>query len=201
MGLLPPPLKNQIPSILVKCKPYILGTKYGRFPDFQMLSIIVSPPPADQTWAALLVFVCLQDNSWTAQPIQTKFSHKNLNWNSSAMYENGHHRSLVTPLNRGLLPPLKFGIPPISTNPNQIFTRDFCWNRSPKFENGHQMSNVTPPNRGYLPPPSPPGKLNFFFSVDTITLEWLNQSEPNFHTWLLTGIALIKSKMGIAGDI
>ena len=41
-----------------------------------------------------------------------------------------------------------------------------------------------------------------FFSclfVDTITLERLNQSEPKFHTWLLTLIARPSSKMGIAG--
>ena len=37
--------------------------------------------------------------------------------------------------------------------------------------------------------------------VDTITLERLNQSEPNFHIWLLTGIALASSKMGIAGHM
>ena len=64
----------------------------------------------------------------------------------------------------------------------------FDWNSSSEFENGHQRSNVTPPNRGFLPP----RKSNFFFSflsVDTITLERLNQSEPNSYTWLLTGIA------------
>ena len=37
--------------------------------------------------------------------------------------------------------------------------------------------------------------------VDTITLERLNQSKPNFHTWLLTGIARPSSKMGIAGHM
>ena len=37
--------------------------------------------------------------------------------------------------------------------------------------------------------------------VTTITLESLNQSEPNFHTWLLTGIAQPSSKMGIAGQM
>ena len=44
----------------------------------------------------------------------------------------------------------------------------------------------------------------FFFGcmfVDTITLERLNQSKPNFHTRLLTGIVRPSSKMGIAGHM
>ena len=35
----------------------------------------------------------------------------------------------------------------------------------------------------------------------TITLESLNQSEPNFHTWLLSRQPRPSSKMGIAGDM
>ena len=43
--------------------------------------------------------------------------------------------------------------------------------------------------------------LNMFVClfVDTITLERLNQSEPNFHTRLLTEIARPGSKMGTVG--
>ena len=47
----------------------------------------------------------------------------------------------------------------------------FDWNSSSEFKNGHHRSNVTPLNRGFLP-----HKKMF---VDTITLERLNQSEPN----------------------
>ena len=43
--------------------------------------------------------------------------------------------------------------------------------------------------------------LFFFLSVTTITLERLNQSKPNFHTWLLTEIARPSSRMGIAGHM
>ena len=43
----------------------------------------------------------------------------------------------------------------------------------------------------------------FFFGgggdVDTITLESLNQSEPNFHATLLSRIARASLKIGIAG--
>ena len=74
-------------------------------------------------------FVCYHNNSWKAQPIRTKFSHKTFNWNSLTMYKNEHHISHVTPLTWGHLlpppPPLKFYIPLFSTNPNQIFTYDF----------------------------------------------------------------------------
>ena len=41
----------------------------------------------------------------------------------------------------------------------------------------------------------------FICSVYTITLERLNQSEPNFHTRLLTEIARPCTKMGIAGHM
>ena len=50
-------------------------------------------------------FWCFHDNSWKVQPIRTKFSHMTFNWNSSAVYKNGHCRSHITPSNRGLLPP------------------------------------------------------------------------------------------------
>ena len=76
----------------------------------------------------ILIFVCYHDNSWKAQPIRTKFSHMTFDWNSSARFENGHRRSHVNsppPYNKGFLPLLKINIPPISTNPNQIFTHDF----------------------------------------------------------------------------
>ena len=71
------------------------------------------------------LFFCYHNNSWKAQPIQTKFSHMTFDWNGSAMSKNGHRGSQVTPSNRGLLHPLKINIPPISTNPNQILTHDF----------------------------------------------------------------------------
>ena len=74
----------------------------------------------------------------------------------------------------------------------------FGWNSSSEFENEHHRSSVTP-----LIGISAPQKIQFFFflSVDTITLESLNQSEPNFHTRLLTEIARTISKMGIAGHM
>ena len=37
----------------MKFIPYVRATKYGRFPEFQMLSIIVSPLQADQSRGAL----------------------------------------------------------------------------------------------------------------------------------------------------
>ena len=40
-----------------------------------------------------------------------------------------------------------------------------------------------------------------FLSVYTITLERLNQSEPNFHTGILTEIAQPCTKMGITGHM
>ena len=40
-----------------------------------------------------------------------------------------------------------------------------------------------------------------FLFVSTITLESLNQSEPNFHTWLLSRIARASLKMGITGHM
>ena len=117
-------------------------------------------------------------------------------WNSSAVYETGHHRSHVTSSNRGLLPPawkltyLRFQ--PIQTKFSHM---TFDWNRSAEFENGYHRSNVTPPNRGIF----------FFFclflDVTIITLERLNQSKPNFHTWLLTGVAQPSSNMVITGNM
>ena len=53
----------------------------------------------------------------------------------------------------------------------------FDWNSTSEFENGHHKSNVTPPNGVSAPPPHQKKKM----FVDTITLERLNQSEPNFH--------------------
>ena len=41
----------------------------------------------------------------------------------------------------------------------------------------------------------------FFLDLDTMTLGSLNQSEPNFHTWLLSRIAQESSKTGIAGHM
>ena len=41
----------------------------------------------------------------------------------------------------------------------------------------------------------------FFLSVYTITLERLNQSDPNFHTRILTEIARPRTKMGIIGHM
>ena len=70
----------------------------------------------------------------------------------------------------------------------------FDWNSSSEFKNGHHRSNVTSPLIGGLLP-----HRKMF--VDTITLERLNQSEPNLHRWLLTGIAQPSLKMGIAGHM
>ena len=52
-----------------------------------------------------------------------------------------------------------------------------------------------PPSTPKMTPQPPPQKIQM------VTLERLNQSEPNFHTWLLTGIAHLSSKMGIAGQM
>ena len=38
-----PPVNIEIPAILMTFKPYVLDTKLGRFPEFQLLSMIVSP--------------------------------------------------------------------------------------------------------------------------------------------------------------
>ena len=107
------------------------------------------------------------------------------------MYENGHHRSHVTPPPPRNFPYLQFQ--PVQT---KFSHSTFDWNSSFEFENEHQWSNVTPPlKRGFLPLEN---SINFFFfffffffflSVTTITLERLNQSKPNFHTRLLTEIA------------
>ena len=78
----------------------------------------------------------------------------------------------------------------------------FDWNSSSEFENGHQRSNVTSPNREFPPPEN--SILFFVFlllSVTTITLERLNQSEPNFHTRFLTETARPSTKLGIAGHM
>ena len=72
----------------------------------------------------------------------------------------------------------------------------FDWNSSDRFQNVHRRSHVTSPNRGFLPPL----KIQIP-SITTITLERLNQSKPNLHTWLLTEIARPSSKMGIAGHM
>ena len=69
----------------------------------------------------------------------------------------------------------------------------FDWNSTFEFENGHHRSNVTPLIWDFCLP----GKM----FVDTITLERLSQSEPNFHTRLLTGIAWPSLKMGITGHM
>ena len=101
--------------------------------------------------------VCGHDNAWKAQPIRTKFSQMIFDWNNSAKFENGHHRSHVTPLIGGFCPPP----PPENSNDNSwkaqpIQTKfshmTFDWNSSAKFENGYRRSHVTPPNRGLLPP-------------------------------------------------
>ena len=81
---------------------------------------------------------------------------------SSAKFEDGHHRSHVTPLIGGFCPPpLKIHIPPISTNPNQIFTHDFDWDSSSEFENRHHSSHETPANRGVSAPPENANTSNF----------------------------------------
>ena len=59
-------------------------------------------------------FVWLHDNSWKAQAIRTKFSHKTFNWNSSAMCKNGHHKSHVTLIIGGFC-----------ANPEILHTSDF----------------------------------------------------------------------------
>ena len=51
------------------------------------------------------MFVCGHDNSWKVQPIQTKFPHMVLEWNSSSKFEDGHRMSHVNPPKWGLLPP------------------------------------------------------------------------------------------------
>ena len=105
------------------------------------------------------------------------------------MYENGHRRSHVTPLIGGFYPPamknyvLYLRFQPIQTKFSHM---TFDWNSSSELENGHQRSHVTP----LIGISGPPGQFNYFFlSVTTITLERLNQSEPNFHTRLLAEIA------------
>ena len=44
-------------------------------------------------WFYSIFSVCCHNNSWKTQPIQTKFLHMTFDWNSSAKFENGHHRS------------------------------------------------------------------------------------------------------------
>ena len=38
---------------------YVLATKWGRFPEFQMFSIIVSPLRVEQSWEASLVIIII----------------------------------------------------------------------------------------------------------------------------------------------
>ena len=97
--------------------------------------------------------VCYHDNSWKAQPIRTKCSHMTSDWNSSAVYENGHSRSHVTPPNRGSsAPPLwkstYLRFQPIQTKFSHM---TFDWNNSAEFKNGHHRSNVTPLIGGICP--------------------------------------------------
>ena len=122
-----------------------------------MLSIIVSLSPGGSKPRGFTYFYfffsgCYHDNSWKVQPIQTKFSHMTFDWNSLAKFENGHHRSHVTLLNRGLLPPSKLTylrFQPIQTRFSHM---TFDCNSSSEFENGHHRSNVTPIIGGFCPP-------------------------------------------------
>ena len=112
------------------------------------------------------LFVCGHNNSWKAQPIQTKFLHMTFDWNSSAKFEDGHRRwSQVTfnPPNRGLLtpppPPWKFTylrFQPIQTKFSHM---TFDWNSLGRFGNGHHRSHVTPLIGGFCPP----GKFKYLW--------------------------------------
>ena len=100
----------------------------------------------------LFIFFFYHDNFWKAQPIRTKFSHMTFAWNISAKFENGHHRSHITPANRGLLSPLEIYIPPISTNPNQILTHEFWLEYLSWVRKWSSQVKCNPSNMGFLPP-------------------------------------------------
>ena len=51
------------------------------------------------------------------------------------------------------------------------------------------------------PRPHPRSRPSVIWFVPTITLESLNQSEPNFHTWLISRQPQPSSEMGIAGHM
>ena len=62
-----------------------------------MLSIIVSSPSgrviAVRLYLVFFFFLFVTTRTRKAQPIQTKFLHATSDWNSSAKFEKGHHRS------------------------------------------------------------------------------------------------------------
>ena len=146
-------------------------------------------------------------------------------WNSSFEFENGHHRSNVTPINRGFLhPPWKMFVHTITFERlNQsklnfhfllIFLLFFfsCYHdysrKAQPIQN--KFSHMTFDrnslakfkdwhHRSHITP-----LIRAFchpVSVTTIILDWLNQSKPNFHTCFLTRIAQPSSKMGITGHM
>ena len=166
-----------------------------------MLSIIVSTPSgrikAERLYMFFLFFYlffffCTHDNSWKPQPIRTEFSH-DFYLENLGQVRKWASQVTCNPPNRGSSTPSKLTyiwFQPIQTKFSHMI---FDWNSSSEFENGHHRLNVTPPNRGCLPP-----KKMF---VDMITLERLNQSESNFHIWVLTGIARPSSKIGVAGHM
>ena len=64
----------------------------------------------------------------------------------------------------------------------------------------HPSSKMGITGQIYPPPPMGVSASRKMF-VDTITRERLNQSEPNFHIRLLTGIARPTLKMDITGHM
>ena len=140
-------------------------------------------------WFFLFLFIyfffgCYHDNSWKAQPIQTKFSHMTFDWNSSSEFENGHRRSYITPLIGDFCPHWKFKYLRFSWKAKPTRTKfshmTFDWNSSAKFENGRRRSHITPLIRGS---PPPPWKLTYlcFQPIKTkfshMTFDWNSSSE------------------------
>ena len=104
------------------------------------------------------LYVCLFVDMITLEmfnQIRTKFSHMTFEWNSSAKFEDGHHRSYVTPQIGGFCPPWKFTylrFQPIQTKFSHM---TFDWNSSAEFKNGHHRSHITPLIGGFWRPPPP----------------------------------------------
>ena len=119
------------------------------------------------------------------------------------MYENGHRRSHVPPppppaIIGSFCPPEILHTSDFNQSKPKFSHMTFDWNSSSEFKNGHQ-GQMQPLLIGVFRLPE--NSILFFLSVTLITLERLNQSEPNFHTRLLTEIARPCTKMDIAGHM
>ena len=160
----------------MELKPCALATKYCRFPEFQMLSIIVSPFLAGSMPRGFTCFVL-----------------------SLFLFYYPHRQNFPKDIVLSCVCDfVLLFFPHGKIFPKDIVLRcvcDFVIRTEWEFRKDIILSCVCNLSFFFF------FFFFFFFLVTMITLESLNQSEPNFHTWLLSRKARPRSKIGIAGHM